>query len=76
MNNVQSLSHSRWDCKYHVVWIPKCRRKSMYGNLRQHLGEVFHDLARHKESKILEGYMQPDHVLCWLQFLRSMLYPK
>ena len=62
MNNIQSLSHSRWDCKYHVVWIPKCRRQAMYGNLRQQLGEVFHELARHKESKILEGHLQPDHV--------------
>ncbi len=62
MNNIQSLSHSRWDCKYHVVWIPKCRRKSLYGHLRQHLGEVFHDLVRQKESRILEGHMQPDHV--------------
>ena len=62
MNNIQSLSHSRRDCKYHIVWIPKYRRKSLYGHLRQHLGEVFHDLARQKESRILEGHMQPDHV--------------
>lgn len=62
MNNVQSLSHSRWNCKYHIVWIPKCRRKALYGHLRQHLGEVFHDLARQKESRILEGHMQLDHV--------------
>ena len=62
MNNVQSLSHARWDCKYHVVWIPKCRRKALYGHLRQHLGEVLHELARHKESKILEGHLQPDHI--------------
>ena len=62
MNNVQSLSHSRWECKYHIVWIPKYRRKVLYGHLRQHLGEVFHDLARQKESKILEGHLQPDHV--------------
>ncbi len=62
MNNVQSLSHSRWDCKYHVVWIPKCRRKALYGQLRQYLGEVLRELARHKESKILEGHLQPDHI--------------
>ena len=62
MNNIQSLSHSRWECKYHVVWIPKCRRQSLYGHLCQHLGEVFHDLARQKESRILAGHMQPDHV--------------
>ena len=62
MNNVQSLSHSKWDCKYHIVWIPKCRRKALYGHLRKNLGEVFHDLARQKESRILEGHMQPNHI--------------
>ena len=55
MNNINSLSHSKWECKYHVVWIPKCRRKPLFGQLRKYLGEVFHDLARQKESKILEG---------------------
>jgi putative transposase len=53
MNNVNSLSHSKWECKYHVVWIPKCRRRALFGQLRKHLGEVFHALARQKESKIL-----------------------
>ena len=62
MNNTQSLSHSKWECKYHVVWIPKCRRKMLYGQLRKNLGEVFHELARQKESQVLEGHLQPDHV--------------
>ena len=62
MNNINSLSHSKWECKYHVVWIPKCRRKPLFGQLRKYLGEVFHDLARQKESKILEGHLQQDHV--------------
>jgi putative transposase len=62
MNNTQCLSHSRWECKYHVVWIPKCRKKTLYGQLRKHLGEVLHELARQKESKVLEGHLQPDHV--------------
>ena len=62
MDDTQSLSHARWDCKYHIVWIPKYRRKAMYGRIRQHLGEVFHGLARQKESKILEGHLQSDHV--------------
>jgi putative transposase len=61
MNNVTSLSHTRWECKYHVVWIPKCRRKVLFGQLRKNLGEVFHELARQKESKVLEGHLQPDH---------------
>ena len=62
MNNANSLSHSRWECKYHVVWIPKCRRKTMYGQLRKNLGEVLHELARQKECKVLEGHLQLDHV--------------
>ena len=62
MNNTQCLSHSKWECKYHVVWIPKCRKKTLYGQLRKHLGEVLHELARQKESKVLEGHLQPDHI--------------
>ena len=62
MNNVQCLSHTKWDCKFHVVWIPKCRRKMLYGQLRKNLGDVFHDLARQKDSRVLEGHLQSDHV--------------
>ena len=62
MGNVESLGHTRWDCKYHLVWIPKCRRKVLYGQLRKHLAQVLHDLAGQKESKILEGHLQADHV--------------
>ena len=62
MNNIQSLSHTKWDCKYHLVWIPKYRKKIIFGELRKYLGDVLHDLAIHKESKILEGHMMGDHV--------------
>jgi len=62
MDEYQALSHTTWDCKYHVVFIPKCRRKTLYVELRQHLGEVFHRLAAQKESKIVEGHLMPDHV--------------
>ena len=62
MENSQSLSQTKWECKYHVVWIPKCRRRVLFGQLRQHLGEVLHELARQRESHILEGHLQPDHV--------------
>jgi putative transposase len=62
MDAYQSLSHSTWDCKYHIVFIPKCRRKTLYAQLRQHLGGVFHDLAKQKESKIEEGHLMVDHV--------------
>ena len=59
---VQSLSHTRWECKYHVVWIPKCRKKALFVELRKHLGEVFRDLALRKESEIVEGHLRLDHV--------------
>ena len=62
MDEGLSLRHSRWDCKYHVVFIPKCRRKVLYGQLRNDLGEVFLALARHKESRIEEGHLMVDHV--------------
>jgi len=58
----QSLSHSKWDCKYHVVFIPKKRRKILFGQARHHLGEIFHALARQKECQILEGHLMVDHV--------------
>src|SRR6202049_3763497 len=62
MDEYESLSHSKWECKYHVVFIPKCRRKTLYGELRRHLGEVFHKLAQQKESRIEEGHLMSDHV--------------
>jgi putative transposase len=62
MDESESLSHSKWECKYHVVFIPKCRRRALYEQLRRHLGEVFRDLAKHRESRILEGHLMPDHV--------------
>ncbi|HVO61292.1 MAG TPA: IS200/IS605 family transposase [Terriglobales bacterium] len=62
MDDAESLSHTRWECKYHVVFIPKCRRKALYGELRRHLGEVFRKLAERKESRIEEGHLLPDHV--------------
>jgi putative transposase len=58
----QSMSHSKWDCKYHVVFIPKRRRKAVFGNIRKHLGGIFHELARQKECQIIEGHLMPDHV--------------
>ncbi len=59
---MKSLAHSRWDCKYHVVFIPKYRRRAIYGELRKMLGEIFHDLARQKECRIVEGHLLADHV--------------
>jgi putative transposase len=62
MDKFESLSHTAWECKYHVVFIPKCRRKALYGELRVHLGEVFRKLASQKESRVEEGHLLPDHV--------------
>ena len=62
MKEYKSLSHTRWDCKYHVVFIPKYRRKKMYGAIRTHLGKILHELAKQKESWILEGHLMSDHV--------------
>ena len=62
MDKTESLSHSKWECKYHIVFIPKCRRRTLYEQLRRHLGEVFRNLAGHKESRIEEGHLMPDHV--------------
>jgi len=57
-----SLSHSKWDCKYHLVFVPKLRKKLLFGNIREALGPIFHELARQKESTIHEGHVMPDHV--------------
>ena len=62
MDEFDSLSHSKWECKYHVVFIPKCRRKTRYEQLRRYLGELFRKLAEQKESRIEEGHLMPDHV--------------
>jgi putative transposase len=62
MDDAQSLRHTRWECKYHIVFIPKCRRKALYFELRRHLGEVYRKLAERKESQVEEGHLLPDHV--------------
>ena len=62
MDDLESLAHTVWDCKYHVVFIPKCRKKVLYGEIRKMLGEVFHRLARQKECRIEEGHLMADHV--------------
>jgi putative transposase len=56
------LNHSTWECKYHIVFIPKYRKKAIFGVLRRRLGEVFRDLAKRRESRIEEGHLMADHV--------------
>lgn len=62
MKVYETLRHTTWECKYHVVFIPKCRRKALYGQLRQELGKVFRELAEQKECEIKEGHLMVDHV--------------
>ena len=62
MNGVESLKHTQWECKYHVVFIPKYRRKALFGQIRRYLGETYRELAAQKESRIEEGHVMPDHV--------------
>jgi putative transposase len=62
MQTYESLKHTTWDCKYHVVFIPKCRRKVLYQGIRQELGTVFRSLAEQWECKVQEGHLMPDHV--------------
>ena len=62
MKEYQSLSHTKWDCKYHVVFIPKRRRAAIFVALRNHLGEIFRELALQRESKVVEGHLMKDHV--------------
>ena len=62
MDDRQSLSHTKWECKYHVVWIPKYRKKKLFEGLRKELGSMFRSLAEQKECKVLEGHLRPDHV--------------
>jgi len=62
MDELFSLCHSVWECKYHIVWIPKYRRKVLYGRIREDLRDVIRELARQKESRVVEGHLMPDHV--------------
>ena len=62
MNDVESLSHTKWECKYHLVFIPKYRKKALYGALRQQLGDLLRQLAMQRESRIEEGHLMRDHV--------------
>ena len=62
MNNYNKLKHTTWEFKYHLVWIPKYRKKMIYGQLRKYLGEILKELALQRESKIIEGHLMGDHV--------------
>lgn len=61
-NKAHSLSHTKWMCKYHIVFTPKYRRKLIYSQYRDSLGEIFRNLCRYKGVEIIEGHLMPDHV--------------
>ena len=62
MEDIRSLNHTKWECKYHVVWIPKYRKKTLYRELRKYLGSTFRDLAMQKGCQVIEGHLLPDHI--------------
>ena len=62
MEHYGSLHHTKWECKYHLVWIPKSRKKVLYGQLRKDLGQILRRLATQKESEVIEGTLKADHV--------------
>jgi putative transposase len=62
MKTLNSLSHSKWECMFHVTWIPKYRKKKIYGKLRQYLGKTLRELAKQKECEVLEGHLMSDHI--------------
>jgi putative transposase len=62
MHEWQSLSHVRWECKYHVVIIPKYRKRMLYGKVKKHVGEVIREVCRQRGIELLEGHLMPDHI--------------
>jgi REP-associated tyrosine transposase len=75
MKDYQSQSHVKWECKYHIVWCPKYRRKKLYGKLRHRFGEITHDLCRQKGVELIEGHAKPDHVHLCLSMPPSIVFP-
>jgi REP-associated tyrosine transposase len=62
MHDWQSLSHVRWECKYHIVIIPKYRKRMLYGKLKKHVGEVIREVCRQRGIELVEGHLMPDHI--------------
>jgi putative transposase len=62
VEETETLRHTKWDCKYHVVCIPPYRRQALYKELRRHLGDVLRSLAPQNECRVEEGHLLPDHV--------------
>jgi putative transposase len=62
MHEWQSLSHVRWECKYHIVIIPKYRKRVLYGRVKKHVGEVIREVCRQRGIELVEGHLMPDHI--------------
>ena len=62
MHDWQSLSHVRWECKYHIVIIPKYRKRMLYGKLKKHVGEVIREVCRQRGIELVEGHLMPDYI--------------
>ena len=62
MKDWQSLAHTKWECKYHIVLVPKYRKKILYGKIRSRLGNIIRELCRQRDIGLLEGHAMPDHI--------------
>ena len=62
MNDTNSLSHSKWNCKYHIVFAPKCRRQAIYGKIKKDIGQILRQLCKQKQVEIIEAEACPDHI--------------
>jgi putative transposase len=62
MRDWRSQAHVKWECKYHVIIVPKYRKKKLFGNLRREIGEILRELCRQKGVELVEGKAMPDHV--------------
>jgi len=62
MHDWQSLTHVRWDCKYHVVIVPQYRKKRLYGKFRKSVGQIIGELCQQKRVELVEGHLMPDHI--------------
>ena len=68
MKKYEHLSPVTWDCKYHIIWVPKYQRKQLYGARRRHFGKIVHDISRQKDIQVVEGHAMVDHVHVCLSF--------
>jgi putative transposase len=76
MNDAESLSHTKWECKYHIVFIPKCRRKVLYGTLRRYWGSVLRELVGRQECRVEDGHLMHDHVHMLCRFHPNIPWPR